>query len=43
MADAKLLEIIARADRKVWTELDLLGKKYLADRATKKIVKYGYI
>jgi hypothetical protein len=39
MTDAELLGIIARADREVWTELDLLGKKYLADRATKKLVK----
>jgi len=27
MTDAELLEIIVRADRKVWTKLDPLGQK----------------
>ncbi len=43
MTDAELLEIIARADRKDWTELDLLRENIWADRATKKIIKYGCI
>jgi len=39
MTDEELLEIIARAEREGWTELDLSGND-LIDRTTKMLVKH---